>query len=133
VAIYTLTQMRAVVPRNGEGVEDFQITSAINSASEEVFGIVGDNAEAQDSDLVTSAINNLAQAEVLDIIFPRDARREGSSQLVLRESAERKLGRYFQILAEQAGDQDPTTVDSPPAILTSLESGGAVYLPDVQY
>lgn len=133
MAVLTDEQMRKTLPRNGDGVEDFQVTGAIASAKEEVYGVVGDTTEAHDSELVSSAINNYAKADLLDIIYPRDARREESEQATLRTSAERKIGRYLQILLEKKQDQDPTTGAVPPVVVMDLSPVTTAVLPDTRY
>lgn len=119
MAFITRAELRERLPREGSGVTDAQIDEAIESAVEEVTGATGD--ANGDSAMTRQAAASMAQADILDIIFPRDARREGSASTSLRVAAEGKLGRYLQIQMNKAGDNDPTTIDVPAAYINVVE------------
>lgn len=119
--------VRRRVPREGEGVEDGEIEENIASAIEEVVGILG--SDSATSDLAISAVANLAVADTLDIINPRDARDRDSEQNVLRASAERKMERYLTI---KQSDTDPSTADVPAGYIATM-GPLIVRLPDETY
>lgn len=114
MAWITITELREDrLPVEGDGISDAEIAEAIGSAIEEVVGILGSSAES--SVLAQSAVASLAHADVLDIIFPRDAREPGSEATSYRLAAERKIARYLEIHQQQ--DDDPSTADVPPVIV----------------
>ncbi len=103
--------LRNRLPREGQGITDEEVQEAIDSAIEEVSGVTDDS--TGESALTRQAVASLAQADCLDIIFPRDARTPEAEQGVLRLSAERKLLRFLDNKRNKEGDQDVTTGDVP--------------------
>lgn len=116
MAWITEGEMRDRLPREGDGISEDEISLAIASSVERVSGLTGHT--AGDSALAQSAAANLAEAKLLDIIMPRDARDRESSQSVLRQSAADDITAYLDILRNSGGDADPRWSDVPPITIT---------------
>lgn len=100
------------LPRGGRpGVHDSDIDLAIEAAIERVSGLTGDTLGT--SALVRSAVADLAEASLLDIINPRDARDRESAQSVLRQAAMDSITNYLDIKRNTEGDQDTRWTDVP--------------------
>lgn len=110
------TQLRARLPMNGEGISDPQVQEAIDAAVEYVSTRTGD--EAGDSALARNAAATLAHADLLDIVFPRDATDRDNGSLAMRQNAERALTAYLDARRDTDQDGQP---DVPPAYVTALE------------
>ncbi len=118
----TLVQLKGRLPREGEGLSDDELNLFIESAVEKVKGLTGD--EDGFSALARSAAANLAEAKALDIIFPHDARSEGTIQAALRASAGEDISHYLEI--KRNNDNDPTTTDVPPVRVTVSDPYGYI-------
>ena len=111
--------LRKRLPQEGSGIEDEEIDLAIEAAVERVAGLTGDTSGA--SALTRSAAADIAEAKILDIIMPRDARDRESSQSVLRQAAADAIASYLDIERNKKGDQDVRWSDVPPITITAVE------------
>jgi hypothetical protein len=102
----TEDELRNRLPVGGDGVTTEEVEEAVASATEYVEALCGDGAST--SALCRSAVAGYAQAALLDIIFPRDARDRDSQSVILRQNADASLARYRDIREseESGGDFD---------------------------
>lgn len=111
MAYITTLELRDRLPLEGQGVSDAEIDDAISAANAYVSALTGDTAGT--GAVPRSAAAKLAQADVLDIIYPRDTRDTTAMQVILRQNAEEVLKRYLSV------DDDPVT-GAPVAYLSEV-------------
>jgi hypothetical protein len=108
MAYITTEELKTRLPLDGEGVSDDEIDEAIASAVEYVAALTGDT--DGEGAVARAAVAQLAHADVLDIIYPRDARSTDAQSVIMRQNVESMLKRYFEALADD--DSNLTTTPS---------------------
>lgn len=98
----TEPELRDRLPLDGQGVSTEQVEEAIQAAVEYVSTVTGD--ESGDSALARQAAASYAHADLLDIVFPRDARERDSESTTLRRNAERALAGFARAHPESDDD-----------------------------
>jgi hypothetical protein len=106
MAYITAPELRERLPLDGEGISNSEIDEAIASAVEYVVELTND--ANGDSAVSKNAVAKFAHADVLDLVFPRDARDRDSASVIMRENAELILSRYLEAKADP--DDDPLTI-----------------------
>lgn len=106
---------------NGEGISDEQVQEALDAAVEYAVSRTGD-AEGE-SALVRNAAATLAHADLLDIVFPRDATSsaEDNGSLAMRQNANRAISAYLEARADKDQDGAPDVQTPPAGYVTTLE------------
>ncbi|MDP9439802.1 MAG: hypothetical protein M3P49_13855 [Actinomycetota bacterium] len=102
MAYITGPELLERLPQNGRGISPAQVKEALESAIEEVAALTGDTAGAGAN--ARKAVANYAHADLLDIVFPRDARERDSESTVLRQNAERALAAHARAHPDPAPD-----------------------------
>lgn len=108
MAYISAVELRTRLPVDGQGISDSEIGEALASAIEYVAELTGDVEGA--SAVSRGAAADFAHADLLDIIYPRDARSTNAASVILRQNAEALLSRYLKAKADN--DNNPTTVPS---------------------
>ena len=102
MAYITAVELLDRLPLNGRGVSTAQVQEALESAVEEVAAVTGDTTGKGAN--ARKAVANYAHADLLDIVFPRDARERDSESTVLRQNAERALAAHARAHPDPAPD-----------------------------
>jgi len=117
MAYITAARLRDRLPLDGEGVSDEQVQEAIDAAVDYVAALTGD--ESGESALARQAAASLAHADLLDVVFPRDARDDTAQAVILRENAQRALAAYAEANPKPPEPEKPLTA-TPPGYVTEL-------------
>lgn len=101
-------EIRNRLPVGGSGLTTEEVADALQSAAEYVEALYGSG--ANESSLCRSAVAGYAQADLLDIVMPRDARERDSQSVILRQNADASLSRYRDIHESEESGTEPDDV-----------------------